>query len=130
MSALGQKQICAVQLGMSALPPKQTYAVHQPCLLWAKSGHQCKRRRLRGGILKFVTFLRGLQQQPPQSRQRQQSSTLAPVKLYRGPSRSFAFRLFDHLVGACEQRWGYGQADGLGGLEVDNELELGGLLHR
>jgi hypothetical protein len=30
----------------------------------------------------------------------------------------------------CEQHWGYGQADGLGGLEVDNELELGGLLHR
>jgi len=57
MSALGQKQTCAVQKGMSALPPiatakadfrkrscplyprKRTCAVITQCLLWAKSGH-------------------------------------------------------------------------------------------
>src|SRR5215472_3748046 len=58
MSALGQKQTCALQKAMSALPPiatakaefpqkscllylrKRTCAVHQECLLWAKSGHR------------------------------------------------------------------------------------------
>ena len=30
MSALGQKQTCAVQKGMSALGQKQTFAAHKP----------------------------------------------------------------------------------------------------
>jgi hypothetical protein len=41
MSALGQKQTCAVQKGMSALPPIATSITFSACLLWAKSGHGC-----------------------------------------------------------------------------------------
>jgi len=33
--------------------------------------------------------------------------------------------LFDHLVGAGENRIRHGQAEGLGGLEIDDELEPG-----
>jgi glyoxylase-like metal-dependent hydrolase (beta-lactamase superfamily II) len=38
--------------------------------------------------------------------------------------------LFDHLVGASEQRQGHGKTEGLRGLEVDNQLDFRGLLHR
>src|ERR1700686_2600634 len=36
----------------------------------------------------------------------------------------------DHLVGGRQQRFRDGEAEGLGGLEVDDQFELGGLLHR
>src|SRR6516162_387576 len=39
-------------------------------------------------------------------------------------------QLFDLLVGAQQDRWGYGKAERLGGLEVDDHLELGRQLHR
>ena len=39
-------------------------------------------------------------------------------------------QLFDLLVGAQQDRWGYGKAERLGGLEVDEHLELGRKLHR
>ena len=48
-----------------------------------------------------------------------------PAMSAKGQKRTLC--LFDHLVGAREQCWGYGQADGFGGLEVDDKLELGGL---
>src|SRR5215475_4386961 len=38
--------------------------------------------------------------------------------------------LFDHLIGPCEERRWNRQAECLGGLQVDDQLELGGLLHR
>jgi hypothetical protein len=38
-------------------------------------------------------------------------------------------RLFDHLIGAGEQRRGHSEAECLGGLEVEHELELGRLHH-
>ena len=34
-------------------------------------------------------------------------------------------RLFDDLGGAQHNRWGYGKAERLGGLEVHDHLELG-----
>src|SRR5712692_10460121 len=37
---------------------------------------------------------------------------------------------FDHLVGACDERRRNIEAERLGGLEVDDELELGRLLDR
>jgi len=39
-------------------------------------------------------------------------------------------QLFDHLGGAQHNRWGYGKTERLGGLEVEDHLELGRKLHR
>src|SRR5262245_65058600 len=39
MSALGQKQTCALHSPMSALPPKRHQMRHMECPLRAKSGH-------------------------------------------------------------------------------------------
>jgi hypothetical protein len=39
-------------------------------------------------------------------------------------------RLLDYLVGERQQRRRDREVDCFGGLEVDNELEFGGLLHR
>src|SRR5262245_21846415 len=36
----------------------------------------------------------------------------------------------DHLVGPFDKGWGNGDTAGLGGLEVEDQLELGELLHR
>ena len=38
--------------------------------------------------------------------------------------------LFDHFVGASEQRLRHGEAERFGGLEVYGELEFGGFLNR
>jgi hypothetical protein len=37
--------------------------------------------------------------------------------------------LFDHLVGAAKHRKRYGKAEGLGGFQIDDQLDLGGLLN-
>jgi hypothetical protein len=34
------------------------------------------------------------------------------------------------VIGACQERWWDGETEVLGGLEVDDQLELGGLLYR
>jgi hypothetical protein len=43
---------------------------------------------------------------------------------------TLASLLFDHLVGARKQCGRYIEAERLGGFEVDDQLELGGLLDR
>src|ERR1700730_10951884 len=42
--------------------------------------------------------------------------------------RATALRLFDHLVGAGEERLRHGETERFGGLHVDKQLELGRLL--
>jgi hypothetical protein len=37
-------------------------------------------------------------------------------------------RLFDDLVGAGEDRWRHGQPERFGGLEIDDQLEVGRLV--
>src|SRR5262245_32406897 len=37
---------------------------------------------------------------------------------------------FDHLVGTQQNRWGYGETERLGGLEVDDHLKFYRKLHR
>src|SRR6266446_968406 len=37
---------------------------------------------------------------------------------------------FDHLVGASEDRWRHGEAERLGGVQIDHQLEGGRLLDR
>ena len=39
-------------------------------------------------------------------------------------------RLFEHLIGQQEQRWRHRDPQRLGGLQIDHELELHGLLDR
>jgi hypothetical protein len=39
-------------------------------------------------------------------------------------------QLFDLLISAKQDRWGYGKTERLGGLEVHDHLELGRKLHR
>ena len=44
--------------------------------------------------------------------------------------RSKQHRLFDHVIGATEQRWRHVQTESPRGLEIDREIELGRLLDR
>jgi hypothetical protein len=38
--------------------------------------------------------------------------------------------LFDHLIGAAKQRKRYGNAEGLGGFQIDDQIDLSDLLNR
>src|SRR5262249_60804762 len=43
-------------------------------------------------------------------------------------TEAIGYPLFDHLIRPQQQRRRDGEAEGLGGLQIDDELELGGLL--
>src|SRR4029077_12188504 len=47
-----------------------------------------------------------------------------------GPKADIRRRLFDHLVGAGKYGWRHGEAEGLGGLEIDHQLVLCRRLYR
>ena len=51
-----------------------------------------------------------------------------PCPLY--PRKRTLRQLFDHLIGAVEQRWWDGETERLGGLEVDHKLEFARRLDR
>jgi len=51
----------------------------------------------------------------------------SPVPQAAVSNRSKATSLFDHLVGEREQRRRHGEAERLGGFEVDDEIKLGRL---
>jgi hypothetical protein len=56
--------------------------------------------------------------------------SLCPLSAISGCEQSQQGRpLFDHLVGTAEQHRWDGKAERLGGLEINDEIELGGLLH-
>src|SRR6266849_2717513 len=54
----------------------------------------------------------------------------SPCSTVHDPSQCLWASLLDHLVRKDEQVWRQRQAEGLGRLEVDDELKLRGLLHR
>jgi hypothetical protein len=60
-------------------------------------------------------------------------SDVAPCRLCANNGlmqHSKQHRLFDHVIGATEQRWRHVQTESPGGLEIDREIELGRLLDR
>src|SRR5262245_24126944 len=103
MSALGQKQTHAVQQRMSALPPIAT-----------TKADICKRSCLLC----------------PQKR----TCAVQTQMSAKGHNRTHAPQqkasLFDHLIGAGEQRGRHGEADRVSSLEIDDEIVFRGLLHR
>src|SRR5205085_2663959 len=54
--------------------------------------------------------------------------TIEVITVPAKSARNFAV-LLDHLVGAGEDCWRHGQAERLGGADIDHQLDFGRLLH-
>ena len=101
--------------------------MHPPMSAKCQKRTSALQRRVCTGVVIFLTFLKGLRQQPPQSRQRPQAPKLAPLKLYQGPSQSFAFRPI-RSPRRREQVMKVAQRSR--GRQIDNELEFVHLRYR
>src|SRR4029453_5463859 len=102
MSALGQKRTYALQQAMSALHPIATTKADTcqwPCLLYPR------KRTVAVQLAMSALAQKGAH------------------ALHRRTS------LFDHLIGSRKQFVGDGEAERLGGLEIDDQLILGRHLH-
>jgi hypothetical protein len=67
---------------------------------------------------------------PPKA-DKQADVSLSPLCARNGLThRSKSHLSFDHLVGACEKGFRNRKADRFRGFEIDDEFELGGLIHR
>ena len=55
---------------------------------------------------------------------------IEPLSTQPGPLGDIRSRLFNHLVGKHEQVVRNGEAECIGGLEVDDQIEFGRLHHR
>ena len=74
--------------------------------------------------------LRGISALPPDNGHHQAARS-GPFRARNGlMHRSNYVPSLDHLAGAAEQREGNGQTERLCGLEVEDQLDLGHLLHR
>ena len=62
--------------------------------------------------------------------QRREPTRCANCGLVHCNERRKKIGLFDHLVGAADQRQRNGKAEGLGSLQVDDQLDFGSLLDR
>jgi hypothetical protein len=103
MSALGQKQTCAPQNVISALPPKSD--------------------RESGFLRKVMSAL---------SPKADMCSARAHVRFGPKADSCGAAKkaLFDHLIGALLERQGHVEAERLRSLEIDDEFKLGWNLDR
>jgi hypothetical protein len=61
---------------------------------------------------------------------RRQTPMYAPRCPFHNPVERFCAYLFDYLVRLEQERWGDREAQDLGSLEVDDQLEFHGLFHR
>jgi hypothetical protein len=95
---------------------KTIAAVHSQCRLWVKSGQTIQRQ------LRPMSVVTPIADKLLQRRE-------CPLCANRDRRTAANSALFDHLVGAAEQRVWHGEAKCLSGLEVDDKLEFSSRLH-
>ena len=90
------------------------HAASTECPLWVKSRHR--------GISNQCLLY-------PQKRTLGLSREMSALCQKRTHAPRQIGGLFDHLIGAAKQRKRYAQTEVLGSFQVDNKLDLGGLLN-
>ena len=99
---------------------------------WSKEFLEAGKRRLAGDTARAATSgeVKDLRRQAQELKAVVAGQALA-LRLGRvlQPTKSLR-RSLDHLIGTGEQRWRDFEAERLGGLEIDHQLKLRGLLHR